>query len=49
MDGQLDEAKSLLEKRNGNSTPVDDVNLITIDIGGNDFQAEDLRGRHSVL
>jgi lysophospholipase L1-like esterase len=28
-----------LEERNGNATPVDDVDLITIDIGGNDFQA----------
>jgi lysophospholipase L1-like esterase len=37
--GQLKDAVSLLEQRNGNATPVDDVDLITIDIGGNDFQA----------
>jgi lysophospholipase L1-like esterase len=37
--GQLDQAVSLLEERNGNATPVDDVDLITIDIGGNDIQA----------
>lgn len=36
---QLQEAVSLLEERNGNSTPVDDVDLITVDIGGNDIQA----------
>jgi lysophospholipase L1-like esterase len=36
---QLPEAVSLLEERNDNSTPVDDVDLITIDIGGNDIQA----------
>jgi lysophospholipase L1-like esterase len=35
---QLPEAVSLLE-RNGNSNPADDVDLITIDIGGNDFEA----------
>jgi len=33
---QLPEAVRLLEERNGNSTPVDDVDLITLDIGGND-------------
>ena len=33
---QLPEAVRLLQERNGNSTPVDDVELITIDIGGND-------------
>ena len=37
--GQLDHAVSLLEERNGNAIPVDDVDLITIDIGGNDFEA----------
>jgi lysophospholipase L1-like esterase len=36
---QLPQAVSLLEERNNNSTPVDDVDLITIDIGGNDIQA----------
>jgi lysophospholipase L1-like esterase len=36
---QLPEAVGLLEERNGNSTPADDVDLITIDIGGNDFEA----------
>jgi lysophospholipase L1-like esterase len=33
---QLPETVRLLQERNGNSTPVDDVELITIDIGGND-------------
>jgi lysophospholipase L1-like esterase len=33
---QLPVAVSLLQERNGNSTPVDDVALVTIDIGGND-------------
>lgn len=33
---QLPQAVSLLQERNGNSTPVDDVDLITIDVGGND-------------
>jgi lysophospholipase L1-like esterase len=39
LSGQLREAVTLLEERNGNATLVDDVDLITIDIGGNDFQA----------
>ena len=34
--GQLPGAVDLLEERNGNATPVDDVRLITITIGGND-------------
>jgi lysophospholipase L1-like esterase len=38
-EGQLEDAVIMLEERNGNSTPVDDVDLITIDIGGNDFEA----------
>jgi lysophospholipase L1-like esterase len=33
---QLPGAIALLEERNGNATPVDDVRLITITIGGND-------------
>lgn len=33
---QLPGALALLEERNGNATPVDDVRLITITIGGND-------------
>jgi lysophospholipase L1-like esterase len=36
---QLPRAVTLLKERNGNHTPVDDVKLITIDIGGNDFEA----------
>jgi lysophospholipase L1-like esterase len=40
--GQLDKAVTLLEERNGNSTPVDDVDLITIDIGGNDLNFREL-------
>jgi lysophospholipase L1-like esterase len=39
---QLPEAVRLLEERNGNSTPVDDVDLITIDIGGNDLNFREL-------
>jgi len=34
--GQLGDAVSLLAERNGDPTPVDDVDLITLDIGGND-------------
>jgi lysophospholipase L1-like esterase len=36
VSGQLPGAVALLEERNGNATPVDDVRLITITIGGND-------------
>jgi lysophospholipase L1-like esterase len=36
ISGQLPGAVALLEERNQNSTPVDDVRLITITIGGND-------------
>jgi lysophospholipase L1-like esterase len=36
VSGQLPGAVERLEDRNGNSTPVDDVRLITITIGGND-------------
>lgn len=36
ISGQLPYAVALLEERNQNSTPVDDVRLITITIGGND-------------
>jgi lysophospholipase L1-like esterase len=36
IDGQLPGAVDLLVERNGNATPVDDVRLITITIGGND-------------
>ncbi len=36
MSGQLPGAVALLEERNGNATPVDDVRLITITVGGND-------------
>ena len=36
ISGQLPGALDLLEERNGNRTPVDDVRLITITIGGND-------------
>ena len=36
ISGQLPGAVALLEERNGNSTPVDDVRLVTITIGGND-------------
>lgn len=36
ISGQLPGAVELLEERNGNRTPVDDVRLITITIGGND-------------
>ena len=36
LSGQLPGALDLLEERNGNHTPVDDVRLITITIGGND-------------
>ena len=36
VNGQLPGALELLEERNGNRTPVDDVRLITITIGGND-------------
>lgn len=41
MSQQLPEAVSLLE-RNGNSNPADDVDLITIDIGGNDLRFAEL-------
>ena len=34
--GQLPEAVGLLHERNGNAIPVDDVDLVTLDIGGND-------------
>lgn len=37
MDDQLPAAIALLEERNGNRRPVDDVRLITITIGGNDL------------
>jgi lysophospholipase L1-like esterase len=33
---QLPAAISLLEARNGDPTPIDDINLVTLDIGGND-------------
>jgi lysophospholipase L1-like esterase len=33
---QLPKVVQLIEARNGDATPVDDVNLITLDIGGND-------------
>jgi lysophospholipase L1-like esterase len=36
ISGQLPGAVAVLEERNQNSTPVDDVRLITITIGGND-------------
>jgi lysophospholipase L1-like esterase len=36
VSGQLPGAITTLEERNGNRTPVDDVRLITITIGGND-------------
>jgi lysophospholipase L1-like esterase len=36
ISGQLPEAERLLRERNENGSPVDDVRLITIDIGGND-------------
>ena len=36
ISGQLPGAVALLQERNGNATPVDDVRLITITIGGND-------------
>jgi lysophospholipase L1-like esterase len=36
ISGQLPGALALLEERNGNPTPVDDVRLITLTIGGND-------------
>jgi lysophospholipase L1-like esterase len=36
ISGQLPGAIALLEERNQNSTPVDDVRLITLTIGGND-------------
>jgi lysophospholipase L1-like esterase len=36
ISGQLPGTIALLEERNQNSTPVDDVRLITITIGGND-------------
>jgi len=36
ISGQLPGAIATLQERNGNSTPVDDVRLITITIGGND-------------
>jgi lysophospholipase L1-like esterase len=36
LSGQLPGAVALLEERNGNATPVDDVRLITLTIGGND-------------
>lgn len=39
ISGQLPGAIELLEDRNGNSTPVDDVRLITLTIGGNDVFA----------
>lgn len=34
--GQLPAAEALLRSRNGNATPVDDVRLVTVTIGGND-------------
>jgi lysophospholipase L1-like esterase len=37
IEDQLPAAIALLEERNGNSRPVDDVRLITITIGGNDL------------
>jgi len=37
--GQLDAAVTELEARNGNATPVDDVRVVTLDIGGNDLAA----------
>ena len=33
---QLPGAVALLEQRNGNATPVDDVRLVTVTVGGND-------------
>ena len=36
LSGQLPGAVALLRERNGNATPVDDVRLITLTIGGND-------------
>jgi lysophospholipase L1-like esterase len=36
ISGQLPGSVALLEERNQNSTPVDDVRLITLTIGGND-------------
>jgi lysophospholipase L1-like esterase len=35
--GQLDAAIAELVARNGNATPVDDVRVVTLDIGGNDM------------
>lgn len=37
--GQLDAALAELSARNGNATPVDDVRVVTLDIGGNDMFA----------
>lgn len=37
IDRQLPGAVTLLEERNANATPVDDVRLITLTIGGNDL------------
>jgi lysophospholipase L1-like esterase len=33
---QLDQAVALIEKRNGNRTPRDDVRVVTVSVGGND-------------
>ena len=38
-DGQLDAARAALEERNGNATPVDDVPVVTLDVGGDDIFA----------
>ncbi len=37
--GQLDAALAELSARNGNARPVDDVRVVTLDIGGNDMFA----------
>ena len=37
ISGQLPQALGLLEQRNADPTPVNDVRLITLDIGGNDL------------
>jgi lysophospholipase L1-like esterase len=39
LGGQLDDAVEELTTRNGNATPVDDVRVVTLDIGGNDMFA----------
>ena len=37
ISGQLPKAEALLRERNHNQLPIDDVRLITLDIGGNDL------------